>query len=174
MSLERPTAVWNDTVYHPQVIIFALFGQNNQLTETEIHQLIAPLVEEWGRTPDRILLPSEGKSSAYFLEWAESMELRTAVFHCDWMRNGRTAQILRDDRMMKECTHALCFLSSRSKRMESFAEKWTRKGKTVFTWSTAEGLVQLEMDHEPKKGSVPDRKSNTGTMLEWLQCHPKE
>lgn len=164
----------NETVYRPQVILFALFGQNNQLTETEIQALMASLVEEWGRTPDRVLIPSEGKSSAYLLEWAESLGLPTALFHCDWMRNGKTAQILRDDRMMKECTHALCFLSSRSKRMETFAEKWTRKGKTVFTWSTEEGLVQLEMDHEPKKGSTPDRKSNKGTMLEWLQCPLKE
>jgi hypothetical protein len=49
------------------------------------------------------------------------------------MRNGKSAQRFRDERIQKECTHALVFLSNRSDRLEKYAESLAKKGKIVFT-----------------------------------------
>jgi hypothetical protein len=164
----------NDEIYEPQVIVLAIFGQNNQLTETDLHQnVLYPLLEEWGRTPDTILLPNDGKVASDINEWAESLHIKTKVFYSDWTQHGKIAQILRNDRMMKECTHSLFFLSSRSKRLEQYAEKWTMKNKEVFTFDGAQ-LIQLLPQTRPEKASTHDHKSNTGTMLKWLKYQKKE
>lgn len=169
MSLE-------DEVYEPQVIVFAVFGQNSHLSDSELHEsILYPLLEEWGRTPDTILLPTDGKIACAIHEWAESLHIKTKQFHSDWIHHGKIAQVLRDDRMIKECTHALFFLSSRSKRLNDFAEKWFKKGKEVFTWHPENHLERLSHpEKSPEKASGHDHKSNKGTMLTWLKCQMTE
>ena len=131
-------------------------------------------MEEWGRTPDHLLLPTDSAIASAIHDWAESLRLKTTLFYSDWTRNGKIAQVLRDDRMIKECTHALIFLTSRTKRLEAFSEKWARKGKHVFTWHPEQHLVQIQIEMDPVPASTHGRKSNKGTMLTWLKCQTKE
>jgi hypothetical protein len=118
------------------LILLGVFGHSNQISQDDLYtHVLTPLLEELQVLPDRILLPTEGNTSIYIQDWADTLRVQTQSFYSDWQRNGRIAQILRDDGMQKECTHALVFLSSRSERMEKFAEKMAKKGKRVFTSS---------------------------------------
>jgi hypothetical protein len=148
-------------IYEPTPIILSVFGYTNKIIEDDIiTNTLTPMLSELGRPPDKVLIPSDGNSSIYIQSWAESLCVKTQVFQADWQRNGRMAQILRDDRMFKECTHALVFLSAKSDRLEKFAERITRKGKIVFTSSHNQTLTQYEMSHcEPVPVPVPRRAS---------------
>jgi len=156
MSLE-------DTLFTPTPIVWGIFGHTNTISEQELQErTLMPLLQELGRTPDKVLLPSEGNSSIYLQEWAESLHIKTQVFHCDWAKNGRIAQFIRDDRIQKECTHALVFLSPKSERLGKYAEKLVRKGKVVVT--SLDGLQRLP------SASAPARKSDTGIMQRFRKC----
>ena len=161
--------MWDEPVTLPSLVIWSIFGHSNQYTETEVQErVLIPMLECLGTVPHKILLPSEGNSSIYVQEWAESLRIQTQVFHADWARHGKIAQILRDGRMQKECTHALFFLTPKSTRLERCAESLCKKGKIVFTTTSLE-LTQLE--REP--ASTPAHKSDTGTMLPFLKCQTK-
>ena len=161
-----------DSLFEPNVMIWSVFGYTNKILESNLHENTLTLIlQEMGRTPDKVLLPSEGNSSIYIQDWAESLGIKTQTFYADWSKHGRMAQILRDDRMSKECTHALVFLSQKTNRLEKFAERLAKKGKTVFTSSHNQTLTQLEMSHSehssPKKGSGHGRKSDKGIASAW-------
>lgn len=165
------TTLLNDTIYDPDTIILGIFGYTNKISEQDLQDNILTLIlQELGRTPDKVLIPSEGNSSIYIQEWAEALHIKSNIFHSDWNRNGKIAQIIRDDRIAKECTHALVFVSQKSNRLEKFAEKMCKKGKIVFTSSHNQMLTQFEMSHcEPSqqhslKVSGRDRKLNNGIM----------
>lgn len=144
------SSVLSDTIFSPEIIILAIFGYNNKITENELQEnILLPFLEEIGKVPNKILLPSEGNSSIYIQDWAESLHIKTQTFQSDWGRNGRIAQIIRDDKMVKECTHALFFLSSRSNRLEQTSEKMVRKGKIVFTVDSTYSLTMLELEISP-------------------------
>lgn len=167
-----------EDLYQPQLIVLSVFGSTNKVTEQDLlDNTLTPLLQEWGRPPDRVLLPSEGNSSIYIQDWAESLGIKTQTFYADWARNGRMAQILRDDRMYKECTHALVFLSQKSVKPEKFAEKLAKKGKVVFTSSCNQTLTQLELSHPPplgtSKASGRARKSDTGIAQMWQKYQTK-
>jgi len=161
------SSVLEDTLETPAIIIWGIFGSSNTISERNLQdQVLVPILQELGRMPDHMLIPTEGNSSIYIQEWAESLRITTQLFQSDWARNGRIAQILRDDRMQKECTHALVFLSARSNKLEKMAEKMTKKGKIVFTSSTDLTLTQLVLPPETPSlvpASMRGRKSNTQT-----------
>ena len=147
-------SILEDTIYEPNIIIVGVFGNTNKISEQDIQDNTLTLIlQELGRTPDKILIPTEGNSSIYIQEWAESLHIKTQIFHSDWAKNGKIAQILRDDRIAKECTHALVFLPTprgevnKSTRLEKFAEKLCKKGKIVFTSSHNQTLTQYETMH---------------------------
>lgn len=173
MSLE-------DNIYEPNVIILAIFGHTNKISEQDIQDNTLTLIlQELGRTPDKLLIPSEGNSSIYIQDWAERLNIKTQTFQADWARNGKIAQILRDDRMSKECTHALVFLSAKSNKLETFAEKLCKKGKMVFTSSHNQNLCLFELSHSEsslplKKASEHARKSNKGITQMWQKYQKKE
>jgi hypothetical protein len=169
----------NDIIYEPDVIVLSVFGNTNKVSEQDLQDNTLTLIlQELGRTPDKILIPAEGNSSIYIQEWAESLHIKTQVFQSDWARNGKIAQILRDDRMAKECTHALVFLPAPrggkiATRLEKFAEKLCKKSKIVFTSSHNQTLSQFEMsssEHSPpSKASEHAHKSSKGTEQMWLK-----
>lgn len=164
----------HDEVYTPNMIIVGVFGYNNKISETDIQENITRLLlQEWGQLPNKILLPSEGHSSIYLQEWADSLHIKTQIFQSDWIRNGKSAQRIRENRMEKECTHALVFLSKRTERLEKYAESLAKKGKIVFT--SCHNLILTRLDCElPVMASKPARKSNRekGQML--LKFQKKE
>jgi len=164
------SSVLEDAIFEPDV--WAIFGFSNRISQHELQELVlVPILQELGRIPSRILLPSEGNSSIYLQEWAETLHINTQIFQSDWVRHGRIAQILRDDRMQKECTHALFFLPPKSKRFEQMAERVAKKGKVVFTSSTDQILTQLVLQ-KPETSlpvSARARKSNTQTVQPLLK-----
>lgn len=167
-----------DLVFDPKVIIMSIFGHTNKVSEVDLQEnTLTLLLQEMGRTPDKVLLPSEGNSSIYIQDWAESLGIKTQIFHADWSKHGRMAQILRDDRMFKECTHALVFLSQKSNRLEKFAERLTKKGKIVFTSSHNQTLTQLELSHSEQSPSTKteghDRTSDKGIASVWQKYRMK-
>ena len=165
-------------IYEPELIILGVFGNTNKISEQDLQDnTLTVILQELGRTPNKVLIPSEGNSSIYIQEWAESLHIKTQTFQSDWIRNGKIAQILRDDRMAKECTHALVFLSQKSTRLEKFAEKLCKKGKMVFTSSHNQMLTQYEMSHSslPSQPQALERahKSSKGKEQTLLKYQKK-
>lgn len=161
-SLNTPNQMsLNDTLYEPQVIVVGVFGNTNKVSEQDLQENTLTLIlQELGRIPDKVLIPSEGNSSIYIDSWAEALRIKRQIFQADWARNGRIAQIIRDDRIAKECTHALVFLSQKSTKLEKMAEKLCKKGKTVFTSSHNQTLCELEHCEPSLQVSMHARKSN--------------
>jgi hypothetical protein len=169
----------NDEIFEPNVIVLGVFGNTNKVSEQDIQDNTLTLIlQELGRTPDKVLIPTEGNSSIYIQDWCESLGIKTQSFQADWARNGRIAQILRDDRMAKECTHALVFLSQKSTRLEKFSEKLCKKGKIVFTSSHNQQLTQFEMSHcepsRPLKALERAHKLSKGKEQTLLKYQKKE
>jgi hypothetical protein len=171
------TSVLEDIIYEPDIIILGVFGNTNKVSEQDLQDNILTLIlQELGRTPDKVLIPTEGNSSIYIQDWCESLGIKTQIFQADWIRNGKIAQILRDDRMAKECTHSLLFLSQKSTRLEKLAEKLCKKGKIVFTSSHNQMLTQYEMLHslqKPLKALEHAHKSNKGIEQTLLKYQTK-
>ena len=170
------TSVLEDTIYEPDVIILSIFGNTNKISEQDLQDNTLTLIlQELGRIPDKVLIPSEGNSSIYIQEWCDALHIKTQIFQSDWARNGKIAQIIRDDRMAKECTHALVFVSDKSTKLEKFAEKLCKKGKIVFT-SSHNQLTQFEMSHyEPlPKALERARKLDKGKGQTLLKFQKKE
>ena len=166
----------DDQIFEPNVIVLGIFGNTNKVSEQDLQDNTLTLIlQELGRMPDKVLIPTEGNSSIYIQDWAEALHIKAQSFQSDWARNGKIAQIIRDDRMAKECTHALVFLSNKSTRLEKFAEKLCKKGKTVFTSSHNQTLTQFEMSHcEPSlKASTRARKSSKGKEQTLLKYQKK-
>lgn len=155
-------SVLQDDLFEPTACILGVIGSSNKMTSEEIQDyVLAPMLQEMGRMPDRILLPTEGHSSLFIQEWAEALHTKTRLFHCDWSRNGKMAQILRDDGIQKECTHALIFLPPRSTRLERLGERMAKKGKIVFTWSCNQTMTMIE--RQPSALPVSERVRKSGT-----------
>ncbi len=153
-----------DDIFEPHVIILGVFGNTNKIKETDMQDnILNVILQELGRSPDKVLIPSEGNSSVYIQEWAETFNIKTDVFYCDWIRNGKIAQILRDERIQKECTHALVFLSDKSVKLEKMGEKMAKNGKMVFTSSFPfQDLEMFVVEPVPPKALGRARKSDIG------------
>lgn len=114
-------------------IYLGILGIHNQITKEEIHEkVLHPLMSVLGRMPDKILLPSEGTSSALISIWAERNNIDTQCVEADWRKFQRKAGILRDARILKECSHLVVFLGMKSRSNEQTAIRQAKKGKQVF------------------------------------------
>ena len=157
----------------PMPLITAFFGCSNQLTEQQLQDdVLIPLLEEWGRIPDEIRVPAEGATSQWIDEWATTMHIPVHVFQADWVQHGRRAQMIREAGMRKGATCAVVFLSTRSDRLEKYAETMARRdGKQVITISTSSSnqmppsvtMTELCVQQlPPPQASVRARKSGKG------------
>ena len=170
------SVIANEELYTPTIIVLGVFGYQNKILFTDVQEIMTAILQEIERLPDKILVPSEGNSSMYVQDWAESLHIKTQIFQSDWMRNGKSAQRFRDERIQKECTHALVFLSNRSDRLEKYAESLAKKGKIVFTSqnyhhkSPERHLVMVSV--EP--ASTPVRKSGKERGQTLLKFQKKE
>jgi hypothetical protein len=114
-------------------ISLGILGIQNTITKEEIHEkVLHPLMSVLGRLPDKILVASEGTSSAYISLWAERNHIDTHCVEADWRKFQRKAAILRDARILKEATHLLVFVGSKSRTNEQTAIRQVKKGKQVF------------------------------------------
>lgn len=110
-----------------------VLGSRADANQEQIQEIMTLLLQEIGKVPERLILPSEGTSSIWVSDWAETLKIPTQVYEADWFRHQRKAKVLRDARIQKEATHFLIFLNKRSAFYESLAERLTKKGHTVFT-----------------------------------------
>ena len=114
-------------------IAVGILGIHNTITKEEIHEkVLHPLMSVLGRLPDKILVPSEGTSSAYISLWAERNHIDTQCVEADWRKFQRKAAILRDARILKESSHLLVFVGTKSRTNEQTAIRQVKKGKQVF------------------------------------------
>jgi hypothetical protein len=114
-------------------IYLGVLGIHNQITKEEIHEkVLHPLMSVLGRMPDKMILPSEGTSSALISIWAERNHIDTQCVEADWRKFQRKAGILRDARIQKECSHLVVFLGMKSRSNEQTAIRQAKKGKQVF------------------------------------------
>ena len=148
----------------PVMFILGILGTREKISEQDlIEQLMLPIVQELGRLPDRVLVPAEGISSIYIQQWAESLHIPYQAFEADWRSNKRSAVILRDARIQKECTHALIFLSPRSTRYEETGERMAtsvKARKTVFTASYPQNEIVLLEPVPPPSPSLGGKASS--------------
>ncbi len=127
MDFETETRILGKPIY------LGILGIHNQITKEEIHEkVLHPLLTSLGRLPDKILLPSEGTSSAYISIWAERNHIDTQCVEADWRKFQRKAGILRDARIVKESTVLLTFVGIKSRSNEQTAIRHAKKGKHVF------------------------------------------
>ncbi len=113
--------------------VLGVLGIHNTIQKEDIHETILhPLISVVGRLPELIVLPSEGTSSAYISIWAERNNVDTHSVEADWKKFQRKAGILRDARILKECTHLLVFVGPKSRSYEQTAIRHAKKGKQVF------------------------------------------
>lgn len=127
MDFETETRIVGASLY------LGILGTHNQITKEDIHEkILHPLMSILGRLPDKILLPSDGTSSAYISIWAERQHIDTQCVDADWRKFQRKAGILRDARIIKECTHLLTFVGTKSRANEQTAMRQAKKGKQVF------------------------------------------
>ena len=65
-----------DTVWQPAVIVLAIFGYTNKVSEQELQEdILIPILKELGRPPDKVLIPTEGNSSIYIQDWADALHI---------------------------------------------------------------------------------------------------
>ena len=56
----------NEEVYEPNIIVVGVFGNTNKVSEQDLQENTLTLIlQELGRIPDKVLIPSEGNSSIY-------------------------------------------------------------------------------------------------------------
>ena len=125
--------LFEETLIQGQPFYLGILGIHNQITKEDIHEkILHPLISALGRLPEKIILPSEGTSSAYISIWAERNNVDTQVVEADFRKFQRKAAILRDSRILKECTTLLTFLGPRSRTNEQTSIRQAKKGKRVF------------------------------------------
>lgn len=114
-------------------ILLGILGNHTQISKDQIHEkILHPLVSLLGRLPDKVLVPSEGTSSAYISLWAERANIELHCVDADWRKLQRRAGIMRDARILKESTHLLIFVGARSRSYEQTGIREAKKGKQVY------------------------------------------
>ena len=170
---ESPTAVTKGTP-----IFLGVLGSRADATSTKlIEHIFHPMVQELGRPPDRMILPSEGMSSIYCSDWADSLRIPSQVYEADWHRHHRRAKIFRDARIQQESTHFLVFLNKRSEFNEKLALRLAKKGYPVFTVAYADWSLELLTSEVEEPSLIPPpvpqvmrgNKRGTGTKRELQQ-----
>lgn len=167
---DEPTDV---TDGKPKPIILGVLGHRNDATQEKlVEDVMTPLLQELGRPPERILLPSEGTSSIFLSDWADSLHIPTQVYEADWRRHQRRALIYRDARIQEEATHFLIFLNKRSVTNEKTAMRLARKGHPVLTvtyadWSLEYLSTETEDStyHPEPRASLPQRNPHQTSWL---------
>lgn len=98
-----------------------------------ITDIMNPLIGEQGKIPTLLHIPTDGATSLLIQVWAEKQTIKCCPIDADWIRLGRRARALRDARIIKDSTHLLFFVGSRSDYYEKMAIREAKKGKIVYT-----------------------------------------
>jgi len=110
----------------------------NSLTDLIMNPLIGALKQ----VPNSMLIPTEGSTSTLLQVWSDHMNVEHQAIDSDWNRFGRKARALRDGRILKESTHLVFFLGSRSDYYEKIAIREVKKGRKVFAVDPKTGMLE--------------------------------
>lgn len=132
-------------VHRPQIFIVGVFGSKKSLNETDLYDTILnPILSELGRIPEKILIQADNNATSVYLEdWAKRLRIPIQAFEADFRSRGKSATILRDGRIERECTVAIVFQAPRTNRYTVLAERMARHGKRVFFIEGGGELVEL-------------------------------
>jgi hypothetical protein len=112
-------------------------------TQNSITDLILnPCIGEIKKLPNTILIPTEGTTSTLLQIWAERLNIPYQAIDSDWSKLGRKARALRDGRILKEASHLVFFLGSRSDYYEKIAIREVKKGRKVFAVDPKSGILE--------------------------------
>ncbi len=135
----------------PIQVRLGILGQRRDLTDKDVSEILDLIAEDFPEVQS-LIVPSEGDSSIYAEAWAEKKKIPVTVHAADWRRDGKRAQIFRDNRIIYESTHFLIFGGPRSEKPLKTAEQLTRKGKIVYYLAhDSMELQQFEMPTVPKE-----------------------
>jgi hypothetical protein len=98
-----------------------------------ITDIVNPLLSEIDTMPIEVNLPTDGITSLLLQVWAEKQKIPCTAIDADWIRLGRRARAMRDSRIIKDSTHLVFFVGSKSDYYEKIAIREAKKGKIVFT-----------------------------------------
>ena len=98
-----------------------------------ITDIVNPLLSEIDCMPSEVNLPTDGITSLLLQVWAEKQKIPCQAIDADWIRLGRRARAMRDSRIIKDSTHLVFFVGSKSDYYEKIAIREAKKGKIVFT-----------------------------------------
>ena len=146
MSYNTYEALGDTPFTQSQNTILGVLGSSTSkrwTRETVADSIMNPVLGEFEKLPDTILLASEGTVSILIQMWSEAHRVQCKVLETDWSRMGRKARAVRDSKIMKEATHLLIFLGIRSDYYEKIAMREAKKGRTVFTVAAGTGEIVL-------------------------------
>jgi len=98
-----------------------------------ITDILNPVIGDQDKIPTLLHIPTDGSTSLLIQIWAEKHSIKCAPINADWIRLGPRARAMRDARIIKESTHLVFFVGSRSDYYEKMAIREAKKGKTVYT-----------------------------------------
>jgi hypothetical protein len=98
-----------------------------------ISDIINPIISEIGKLPKSLSIPAKGITSLLIQAWGEKQKISCKAIDSDWIRLGRKARALQDSRIIKDSSHLVFFVGSRSDYYEKIAIREAKKGKTVYT-----------------------------------------
>jgi hypothetical protein len=105
----------------------ASYWNANTMAET-----INSLLEETGKLPTTINFPAKGITSLLIQAWGEKQNIVCKPVDSDWIRLGKKARALQDSRIIKDSSHLLFFVGSRSDYYEKIAIREAKR-KVVYT-----------------------------------------
>jgi hypothetical protein len=146
-------------------LLLGVIGSRQDCSQTKLlEDVLTPILQELGRIPERVILPSEGITSIYISDWADTLKIPTQIYEADWHRHQRRAKIYRDARIQQEASHFLIFLNKRSEYNEKLAIRLANKGYSVFTVTYSDwSLELLTRTERPSLSSPPARPATRGS-----------
>ena len=105
----------------------ASYWNANTMAET-----INAILEETGKLPTSINLPAKGITSLLIQAWGEKQNIVCKPVDSDWIRLGKKARALQDSRIIKDSSHLLFFVGSRSDYYEKIAIREAKR-KIVYS-----------------------------------------
>jgi hypothetical protein len=154
--------------------------RNDLIQQKVIEEVLIPIIGELGRLPDKCILPSEGSSSIFLSDWAESLKIPLTVYEADWRRHLKRAKLFRDSRIQKESTHFIIFLNKRSEANQKIAYRLCNLGKKVFTVSYKDNTIEELVTHYSEIENLQEEhgsKLSTGKeqgLRQWMQLEDLE
>jgi hypothetical protein len=145
MELEPSSEIKIGTTY--KHLCLGVLGKREDISRDRFFEkILHPLMEQLGRMPDIIYLPSDGMSSSLVGAWADRCGVKTETLTAEYHRLGRKAVCLRDSRILKSSTHLLIFEQPKSEYNVKMGIREFKKGKPVFSISSGKDWILQEWE----------------------------